>query len=79
MEGGLPQRLVTKEQEAQLSQIAIHAGIDTEHLVKDPALRLLEETARFRVAVREGLAQAEMGELVDDDEVRLWLEQQERS
>jgi predicted transcriptional regulator len=69
----------TPDQEAQLSQIATHAGTDTEHLVKSAALRLVEENARFRGAVREGVAQADRGELVDDDEVRLWLEQQERS
>ena len=69
----------TPDQEAQLSQIASHAGTDTEHLVKNAALRLVEETARFRVAVREGVVQADRGELIDDEEVRLWLEQQERS
>jgi len=69
----------TPEQEAQLSLIATHAGTDTEDLVKDAALRLVEEKQRFQAAVREGIAQADRGELVDDDEVRLWLEQQERS
>ena len=69
----------TPDQEAQLSQIASHAGTDTEHLVKNAALRLVEETARFRVAVREGVAQADRGDLIEDEEVRLWLEQQERS
>ena len=48
--------LVTPEQEAQLSQIASHAGKDTERLVKDAALRLLEQDARFRAAVREAIA-----------------------
>jgi len=51
----------TPEQEAQLSQIASHAGTDTEQLVKDAALRLLEQDARFRVAVRAGIAQADRG------------------
>jgi len=37
----------TPEQEAQLSQIASHAGADTERVVKDAALRLLEQDARF--------------------------------
>ena len=69
----------TPEQEAQLSQIALHAGTDTEHVVKNAALRLVEETARFRAAVREGIVQADHGELVDDNEVRLWLERQERA
>jgi hypothetical protein len=53
----------TPEQEAQLSQIASHAGTDTERLVKDAALRLLEQDARFRAAVREGIAQADRGSL----------------
>ena len=52
-------RHFTPEQEAQLSQIASHAGRDTERLVKEAALRLLEQDARFRVAVREGIAQAD--------------------
>jgi predicted transcriptional regulator len=67
------------EQEAQLSRVASHAGMDTELFVKDAALRRLEERNRFSAAVREGIARADRGELIDDDEVRLWLEQQERS
>jgi len=67
------------EQLQQLSQIAAHVGTDTEHLVKDAALRLVEENAKFRAAVREGIAQADRGELVEDEEVRLWLEERERS
>jgi hypothetical protein len=47
----------TPEQEAKLSRIASHAGTDTERLVRDAALRLLERDARFRAAVREGIAQ----------------------
>jgi predicted transcriptional regulator len=69
----------TPEQLERLSQIAAHAGIDTEHLVKDAALRLLEQEEQFRAAVREGIAAADRGELVDDEEVRLWLEERERS
>lgn len=69
----------TPEQEAQLSRIATHAGLATELLVKDAALRLVEEKNRFSAAVREGIDQADRGELIDDDEVRLWLEGQERS
>lgn len=68
----------TPEQEALIARIAAHAGMDTEHLVKDAALRLVEEQSRLSAAVREGVEQADQGELIDDDEVRLWLEQQER-
>jgi predicted transcriptional regulator len=42
-------------------------------------MRLLDENERFRAAVREGIAAADRGELVDDDEVRLWLGNLERS
>ena len=64
----------TPEQEAQLFRIASHEGTDAEHLVKDAALRLLEEKKRFSAAVREGIEQADRGELLDDEEVRVWLE-----
>jgi hypothetical protein len=40
----------TPEQEAFLSQIAAHAGTDAEGLVKNAALRLLQEEARFRAS-----------------------------
>jgi hypothetical protein len=35
----------TPEQEAQLAQIATSAGTNTDHLVRDAALRLLAESA----------------------------------
>lgn len=50
-------------------QIATTAGTDAERLVKDAALRLLEEDARFRAAVREGIAQADRGELIDEEDM----------
>jgi predicted transcriptional regulator len=59
----------TPEQETQLSQIATHAGTDAERLVKDAALRLLQEEARFRAAVREGVAQADRGEFIEEEEM----------
>jgi predicted transcriptional regulator len=59
----------TPEQEAQLSQIAIQAGKDTEQLVKDAALYLLEEDARFRAAVRKGLEQADRGQFIEEEEM----------
>jgi predicted transcriptional regulator len=59
----------TPEQAAQLSQIAAHEGINTEELVKDAALQLLEADARFRAAVRKGIEQADRGELIDEQEM----------
>jgi hypothetical protein len=83
----------TPEQEAQLSQIASHAGTDTERLVKDAALRLLEQDARFRAAVRkhkvpplrfapvgmtellrEGIAQADWEEVIEEEEMDARIE-----
>ncbi len=59
----------TPEQEARLSQLASHAGTDTELLVKNAALRLLEEAASFREGVERGIAAAERGEFVEHEEV----------
>ena len=62
----------TPEQEAQLSRIATHAGTDTERLVKDAALRLVEEADHFREAVALGIEAADRGEFVEHSEV--WAE-----
>ena len=35
--------------------------------MKEAALRLLQEDARFRAAVREGVAQADRGEFIEED------------
>jgi len=69
----------TTEQEAQLAQIASRSGTDPERLVKDAALRLLEEEARFRAAVREGIAQADRGEFLEEEEMDARFEQMLRS
>ena len=62
----------TPEQEAQL---ALTAGTDAERLVKDAALRLLEEDVRFRSAIREGIAQADRSEFIEEEEMDARLEQ----
>jgi len=59
----------TPEQEAQLTALATQAGKDAEQLVKDAALRLVEEDARFRAAVRKGIQQADRGEFVEEEEM----------
>ena len=59
----------TPEQEAELSQIASHTGTDTEQLVKDAALRLLREDARFQEGVQRGIAAADRGDFVEHDQV----------
>ena len=47
--------------------------------MKDAALRLLEEDARFLAAVREGIAQADRGEFIEEKEMDVRLEQMLRS
>jgi predicted transcriptional regulator len=65
----------TPEQEARLAEIAANASTDAETLVKDAALRLLREDARFRAAVREGIAQADRGEFIEEEEMDARLKQ----
>ncbi len=56
----------TQEQESQLTQIARRDGkTDADEVVKDAALRLLEEETRFRAAVLEGKAYADRGEFIE--------------
>ena len=69
----------TPEQEARLAQIANTSGTDAERLVKEAALRLLEEDARFRAAIREGVAQADQGKFIEEREMDARLEQMLRS
>jgi predicted transcriptional regulator len=69
----------TPEQEARLAQIANTSGTDAERLVKEAALRLLEEDARFRAAIREGVAQADQGKFIEEREMDARLEQILRS
>jgi predicted transcriptional regulator len=69
----------TPEQEAKLAQIATQEGTDAERLVREAALRLLEEDARFRAAVREGIAQADRGEFIEQEEMEARLAQMLRA
>jgi predicted transcriptional regulator len=69
----------TPDQEAQLAQIAASAGTDPSHLVHDAVLNLLREDARFRAAVREGIAQADRGEFIEEEEMDARFEEMLRS
>lgn len=64
----------TPKQEAQLSRIAANAGTDPAGLVKNAALRLLEDT-RFQAGVREGIEQAGRGEFIEEAEMDARFEQ----
>ena len=69
----------TSEQEARLAQIAAIAGTEPKDLVKDAALRLLEEDTRFRAAVLEGKAYADRGEFIEEEEMDARFAQMLRS
>lgn len=59
----------TPEEEARLARIATQEGVDPAKLVKDAALRLLEDDTRFRAGVRKGIEQADRGELIEEEEM----------
>jgi len=70
----------TKEQESRLTQIAHRDGkADAGELLKDAALRLLDEDARFRTAVLEGKAYADRGEFIEEEEMDGRFEEMLRS
>ncbi len=69
----------TPEQELRLEQIATKSGTKPERLVKDAALRLLDEDARFRAAVREGRTQADQGQFIEEAEMDTLFEQMLRA
>ena len=46
---------------------------------QEAALRLLQEDARFRAAVQEGVAQADRGEFIEEEEMDARFEQMVRS
>lgn len=58
------------EQEAKLSRIAHYRGTATEQLVKQAALRLVEEDEQFHADIDEAIQQADNGQLIDHEEVK---------
>lgn len=64
----------TPEQQAQLAQIATQTGTAPESLVTSVVARYLDEEARFLAAVEKGLAAAERGEFIEEDEMDARIE-----
>lgn len=60
---------LTLEQESRLKQLASAKGTDVERLVYDAALHLLDDDAHFREAVRQGLAEADLGKFIEEAEM----------
>jgi predicted transcriptional regulator len=59
----------TPEQETQLAQMATNAGIAPERLVTTVVARYLNEEACFLAAVEKGIAAAERGEFIEEEEM----------
>ena len=64
----------TPEQEAQIAQLAVKAGTAPERVVTNVVARYLDEKARFLAAVEKGLAAAERGEFIEEEEMDARLE-----
>ena len=69
----------TPDTQAQLQQLAASEGKNAAQVVEETIARVLEKRAKFLEGVQRGIDAADRGELVDDDEVRRWLEERERS
>ena len=65
---------LTPEQEAQITQMATQAGTDPERLVKEVLVRYLDDKARFLAAVERGIAAAERGEFIEEEEMDARIE-----
>ena len=65
---------LTPQQEAQLAEIAIRAGTNPERLAKDVLVRYLDDEVRFLAAVEKGIAAAERGEFIEEEEMDARIE-----
>jgi predicted transcriptional regulator len=64
----------TPEQQARLAQMAMKAGTAPERLVTRVVARYLDEEAGFLAAVERGIAVAERGEFIEEEEMDARLE-----
>ena len=64
----------TREQEAQIAQRATQAGTDPERLVQDVLIRFLDDEARFLAGVDRGIAAAQRGQFIEEEEMDARIE-----
>lgn len=69
----------TAATEAQIKQFAASKGKDAAQLVEETMVRVLERRAQYLNGVKQGIAAADRDDLVEDDDVRTWLEERERT
>lgn len=60
---------LTPEQQSQFEQMATQAGTNPARLAEDVLVRYLDDEARFLAAVEKGIAAAERGEFIEEDEM----------
>lgn len=64
----------TTEQQTKITEIAKRAGTAPERLVSEVVARYLDEEARFVAAVQKGIAAAQRGEFIEEEEMDARLE-----
>jgi len=70
---------LTAEQEAQLSRVAFHEGKPVEQILTESAALVLRERDRFLAAVEEGIAVADRGEFIEEEEMDARVEEMLKS
>ena len=70
---------ITPELEAELAHIASRTGRTVEEVAAAALERAIEEEHRFVKAVEQGIASADAGRFIEDEQVLAWLERQEAS
>lgn len=61
---------LSQEEKEQLDQIALRDGkANVGELLREVALRMLDQDRRFRAAVMEGIASAERGDFIEEEEM----------
>lgn len=65
---------LTNEQEARLAAMATKSGTDPERLAQEILVHYLEDEARFLAAVEKGIAAAERGEFIEEEEMDARIE-----
>ena len=64
----------TPEQQAQLAKIASQSNTAPERVVSNVVARYLDEEARFLAAIEKGIAAADRGDFIEEEEMDARLE-----
>ena len=70
---------MTPETEAKLNELAERTHRGKDELLEEAVNHLVAYNEWFERKVRNSMAAAERGEIVQDEEVRAWIERRERS